>query len=88
LLRGHEGPVYRVAYAPDGKSLASASYDRTVRVWAAGLEELIRLAGRKAQRNLTWEEWQQFFPGEHYRRTFRQLPDGDGVAQALPQAGP
>ena len=31
--RGHREPVTSVAFAPDGKTLVSASWDRTVRVW-------------------------------------------------------
>src|SRR5436309_692031 len=33
VLDGHGGPVVALAAAPDGKWLASASWDRTLRVW-------------------------------------------------------
>jgi cytochrome c len=33
VLKGHSAPVAALAVAPDRKSIASASWDRTVRVW-------------------------------------------------------
>jgi len=33
VLSGHEGPVFSVAYSPDGISLVSGSLDNTVKLW-------------------------------------------------------
>jgi WD40 repeat protein/serine/threonine protein kinase len=42
-LVGHQGLIMRVAFSPDGKKLASASWDGTVRVWYTATGKPIRV---------------------------------------------
>lgn len=42
-LRGHTGWIGRIAWSPDGKTLASPSEDRTIRLWDTETGALIRI---------------------------------------------
>jgi WD40 repeat protein len=73
-LTGHSGVVTGVAYSPDGGLLASASDDHSIMLWDTGLESWQARACRRANRNLTQAEWQQFFGNQPYRATCPDLP--------------
>jgi WD40 repeat protein len=38
-LKGHTDEVQSVAYSPDGKTLVSGSYDKTVMLWDVSATE-------------------------------------------------
>jgi len=42
VLEGHSASVLAVEFSPDGKTLASASVDNTIRLWNVGRERLAR----------------------------------------------
>lgn len=58
-----------LAVSPDGRRLISVSYDGTVIVWNVDWDSWRERACQLANRNLTPEEWTQFFGSEPYRET-------------------
>ena len=78
VLRGHGSTVSVVAISPDNRWVVTAcSLDRTARLWLLQENDLINLAGVTAGRNFSADEWQLYFPGEKYRKTFPDLPGPD-----------
>ncbi|EUB98257.1 WD-40 repeat-containing protein [Rhizobium sp. CF080] len=47
-LRGHQGPIWSLAFSPHGDRIVSGSYDQTARIWnAATGDQIALLAGHK-----------------------------------------
>src|SRR5579884_3705193 len=50
ILKGHRDGIYSVAFSPNGKCLASASRDGTIKVWALDSgKEVHTLSGHQGQ---------------------------------------
>ncbi len=66
-FKGYGDWVYSVAFSPDGGVLASGSSDGNVVIWPVGIDAWKSQACAIAGRNLSQEEWADFFPNWPYR---------------------
>jgi WD40 repeat protein/DNA-binding SARP family transcriptional activator len=72
FLAGHTGSVTSLAFSSDGETLVSGGLDDKIIFWDLG--DPRRRACHRANRNLTPEEWEQFFGEEPYRATCPDNP--------------
>ena len=74
VLPEHGGRAIQLTFSRDGRTLAAASSDKRVRIWNLDEKTIFLKVQRKIGRNLSLEEWEQYFYGEPYRPTFPSLP--------------
>lgn len=77
VVKRHQAPVSTVTFSPDGRWLVSADVLGGVFRWRMREHDLETFACRTVGRNLSQEEWSDFFPGQKYRLTCSDLPPGD-----------
>ena len=87
LISVEKGEDTSVAFSRDGKTIAAGFYGSrhlavtgSVVLCDVDLESWQRRAGEIANRNLTREEWRDYFPETPYRATFPDLPVPPEVA--------
>ena len=74
-LPGHEDVIFRIAWSPDGRMLASPSADKTIRLWDVETGELCRTLTGHTQSVLSvaWspDGHRQFPSGPEFHRRER-----------------
>jgi WD40 repeat protein len=66
-----------VVLSPEGRYLATVNDQQTIQVWYCRHQDLIAEAQKRVSRNLSREEWKQYFDDLPPRETFTGLPVAD-----------
>lgn len=51
VLKGHDDPVYAVAFGPENKLIATGSFDKSIRLWDAAGKEVRTLGGKNGHQS-------------------------------------
>jgi WD40 repeat protein len=65
-----------MVFSPDGNLLATRLSD-SIMLWDLNPTSWIEKTCRRVSRNLTQDEWNQYFPDEKYHKTCPQWPAGE-----------
>jgi WD40 repeat protein len=81
-LIGHASPVSQLDVSASNNVMASSDFAGNLIIWQTDKASLQNLACYRANRNLSYWEWKQTFPGQPYRKTCENIPIHDSVLWA------